>query len=114
MTDTSCQEHGWAMVDEIKAMAAMICQDLPKAQGEALVRSFAKHSALSFGNELTHAGYQDIPTSYLLCELDLAGPPYFQREMIAMIEEASGGREGDITSIEASHFSRMSKEKEKN
>ena len=80
----------------------MICQKLPSKDGEAFVRDFAKHSAQSFGNELTYAGHMDIPVSYLSCEEDMAGPPDFQREMIAMIEEASG-RKVDVTSIKADH-----------
>jgi len=91
--------------------AKMICQDLPPKEGEAVVRDFAKHSAQSFGNELTYAGYKDIPASYLLCEEDKAGPPDFQREMIAMIEEASG-RKVDLTSIKSGHCPNLSAEKE--
>ena len=91
------------------ATARMICQDLTPENGAAVVRDFAKHSAQSFGNELTHAGYKDIPSSYLLCENDMAGPPEFQREMIAMIEEVSG-QAVDVTTIEAGHMANFSAE----
>jgi Alpha/beta hydrolase family len=99
------------LMDDPAATARMICQDLSSQEGEAVVRDFAKHSAQSFGNELTYAGYKDIPVSYLLCEEDKAGPPDFQREMIAMIEEASG-RKVDVTSIKAGHCPMLSAEKE--
>ena len=98
------------LMEDPAATAGMICQKLPPKEGGAVVRDFAKHSAQSFGNELTHAGYKDIPTSYLLCEEDLAGPPDFQREMIAMIEEASG-RKVDVTSVKADHCPNLSAEK---
>lgn len=91
--------------------AGMVCQDLPSEQGIAVVEAFAKHSAQSFGNELTFAGYKEIPSSYLLCEEDAAGPPSFQRDMIAMIEDASG-REVDVTSIQSGHFPMLRAEKE--
>ena len=101
------------LMEDPAATAGMICQELPPEEGEAVVRDFAKHSAQSFGNELTYAGYKNIPVSYLLCEEDLAGPPAFQREMIAMIEEASG-RRVDVTSIKAGHCPNLTAEKETN
>lgn len=99
------------LMEDPAATAAMICQELPPHEGEAIVRGFAKHSAQSFGNELTHAGYKDIPASYLLCEEDKAGPADFQREMIAMIEDVSG-RKVDVTSIKAGHCPNLTAEKE--
>lgn len=98
-------------MEDPAATAGMICQLLAPADGEAFVRAFAKHSARSFGDELTHAGYKDIPVSYLFCEEDMAGPPAFQRDMIAMIEEASG-RKVDVTKIKADHCPHLSGEKE--
>ncbi|KAH8886243.1 alpha/beta-hydrolase [Thozetella sp. PMI_491] len=103
-------EYGWMMPENPAAAAEIVCQCLPSKEGEEMIRSFAKHSAQSFGNVLTYAGYKNIPTSYLLCEKDLAGPPEFQREMISMIEETSG-RKVDVTSIEADHFPHLSQEK---
>lgn len=98
------------LMEDVVGTAAMCCQDLPKEEGEALIASFAKHSAQSFGNELTHAGYTTIPSSYLLCEEDAAGPPPFQREMIASIEKASG-QEVDVTSVQSGHFPTLRNEK---
>ena len=91
--------------------AALICQDLPLDEGEDVVRGFAKHSARSFGNELTHAGYKNLPVSYLLTEKDMAGPPDFQRDMIATIEDASGNKV-DVTPIAAGHMMNFSAEQE--
>lgn len=99
------------LMEDPAATALMVCQDLPAKEGAALVSSFAKHSAQSFGNELTYAGYANIPSSYLLCEEDLAGPPPFQREMIAMIEEASG-KKVNVTGVQSGHMVTMSKTKE--
>ena len=99
------------LMEDPSATARMICQDLPPEQGAAVVKDFAKHSAQSFGNELTYAGYKDIPSSYLLCEKDMAGPPEFQREMIAMIEEASG-QAVDVTTVDAGHMANFSAERE--
>lgn len=98
-------------MEDPTATAAMLCQDLPQQEGEALVKGFAKHSAQSFGNELTHAGYKNIPASWLLCEEDMAGPPDFQREMIAMIEQASG-QKVDVTSVKSGHCANLTAEKE--
>lgn len=98
------------LIEDPAATAALTNNKLSPGQGEAIVRSFAKHSAQSFGNELTHAGYLDIPLSYLFCEEDLAGPPPFQRDMIAMIEKASGNKV-DVTSINADHCAHLSVER---
>jgi Alpha/beta hydrolase family len=98
------------LMEDPAATARMICQDIPAEEGTAVVRNFAKHSAQSFGNELTYAGYENIPSSYLLCEEDQAGPPDFQREMIGMIEKASG-RRVDVTHINAGHCPYLSAEK---
>ena len=99
------------LMEDPAGTARMVCQKLPAEEGEAVIQGFAKHSAQSFGNELTHAGYKDIPVSYLLCEEDMAGPPAFQREMIAMIEEVSG-QKVDVTNIQADHCANLSAEKE--
>ena len=99
------------LVEDPAATAAMICHDLAPETGAMVVRDFAKHSAQSFGNELTYAGYKTIASSYLLCEEDRAGPPDFQREMIGTIEEASG-RKVDVTYIKAGHCPYLSAEKE--
>ncbi|KIV87264.1 hypothetical protein PV11_02819 [Exophiala sideris] len=107
----SIDENGWMLMEDPAATAEMICQKLPPQEGGAFVRDFAKHSAQSFGNELTYAGYKDIPVSYLFCEEDKAGPPDFQRDMIAMIEEASG-RKVDVTSVKGDHCPHLSAEKE--
>ncbi len=80
-------------------------------EGEAIVRDFAKHSATSFVNELTYAGYKDIPASYLVCEEDLIGPPEVQRAGIEMIEQVSG-RKVDVTSVKAGHCPNLTAEKE--
>ncbi|KAH8705739.1 Alpha/Beta hydrolase protein [Talaromyces proteolyticus] len=107
----SIDQNGWMLLEDPAATASIICQELPSKEGEAIIRGFAKHSAQSFGNELTYAGYKHVPASYLLCEEDLAGPPDFQRHMIAVVEEASG-RKVDVTSIKAGHCPHLTAEKE--
>jgi nicotinamidase-related amidase len=72
-------------------------------EGTAWVKRFPKHSAISFENPLTYAGYKEVPCSYLLCEDDLCIPADVQRAGIDMIERESGGRKVDVTSIKADH-----------
>lgn len=87
-------------------------QDLPPAVGEAVVKGFAKHSARSFGDKLTHAGYADIPVSYLVTENDMAGPPeIIQRPQIDMINRLNSHKV-DVTSVYAGHMMNLSAEKE--
>lgn len=60
------------------------------------------HSAASFGDPLTYAGYKDVPVSYLLCEEDLVIPEGNQSRMINLIEQ-EGSRKVDVTRIPAGH-----------
>ncbi|KAK0120288.1 hypothetical protein ONS95_011694 [Cadophora gregata] len=100
-------EHGWLYHDPISASAALTFSHLSPEEGEAWVRKFPQHSAVSFSNELTHAGYKDIPVSYLFCEEDLCVTPDLQRKGIESMEEASG-KKVDITSIKSDHAPPMS------
>ncbi|KAK5943066.1 hypothetical protein PMZ80_004071 [Knufia obscura] len=104
-------ENGWMLVNDVATTAQIVCHKLPPNEGETVISGFAKHSAQSFADNLTHAGYKDIPASYLLCEEDNAGPAPFQRKMIAMMEAASG-RKVDVTSVKADHCPMLCAEKE--
>jgi predicted esterase len=86
----------------ISESAAISFSDLPKEEGEAWIRRLTHHSAVSFAGELTHAGYKDIPVSYLTCEEDICIPVKFQREGIELIEKVSG-KKVDVTSIKTGH-----------
>ena len=97
--------------DPISRTAEISFSDLPKEEGEAWVKKFPKHSAISFAGELTHAGFKDVPVSYLVCEGDLCIPPKIQREEIEMIEKESC-RPVDVTSIKAGHCPSGSKPQE--
>ena len=94
------------LMEDPAGTAAMVCQDLAPDEGKAAVERFAKHSAQSFGNELTHDGYIDVPVSWLLTLNDAAGPPEFQRDMIATIEQASG-RKVDVTEVASGHMANL-------
>ncbi|KAI1374562.1 alpha/beta-hydrolase [Hypoxylon crocopeplum] len=96
-------EKGWLHFADIPAASRRIVSDLPdQKQREELVEGFQIHSSVSFFNKLTHAGYKDVPVSYLLCEDDEIILPKSQRDGIDIIEKASGNKV-DITSIKAGH-----------
>lgn len=75
---------------------------LPLEVSEPLVKQFSKHSAVSFTNKLTYAGYKDVPVSYLFCEADLCVTPAVQQKGIDMIERESG-RKVTVTRIDSDH-----------
>ncbi|KAK4945779.1 hypothetical protein LTR10_015127 [Elasticomyces elasticus] len=100
--DMPTDEKGWMLQAQPEKTAATILQTIPAEEGTALVWKFPKHSAVSFTNELTYAGYKHVPVSYLFCEEDLCIPPFVQREGIEIIEGESG-RKVDVTSIKADH-----------
>lgn len=85
------------------ASASLCFSDLPVEEGEAWMKRFARHSAASFTNPLTYAGYKDVPVSYLLCADDKVIPAREQQKGIDMVERETG-REVDVTVIQTGHF----------
>jgi hypothetical protein len=90
------------------ATAEIIYNDLPPAAGTAEAAKFGKHSSVSFGNELTHAGYKDLPVSWFYCVNDLCILPEVQQTAIDVIEESWKGteREGkkvDVKRVKCDH-----------
>ncbi|KAI1458314.1 alpha/beta-hydrolase [Annulohypoxylon moriforme] len=96
-------DKGWFNISDIPTAARLTLSDYPdKAAGEAFVEAFQLHSSISFTNELTHAGYIDVPVSYLLCEEDLCIPAQVQKAGIKMIEKVTGNKV-DVTYVKAGH-----------
>ncbi|KAI1213257.1 alpha/beta-hydrolase [Annulohypoxylon truncatum] len=96
-------DKGWLYIKNIPAAASVVLSDYSdKAEREALIEMFQVHSSTSFTNELTHAGYKDVPVSYLLCQGDLCILPQTQKGGIEIIEKESGNKV-DVTSIKAGH-----------
>ncbi|KAJ9605228.1 hypothetical protein H2200_010618 [Cladophialophora chaetospira] len=105
-------DDGWMLIEDPPAAARALLQHVTPEEGEAIVRRWAKHSAPSFGDPLTYAGYKDIPASYLICEEDLAGPvEIIQVPKIEIIEKVSG-RKVDTTSIKTGHMPNVTAVKE--
>ncbi|KAI0841801.1 alpha/beta-hydrolase [Hypoxylon sp. FL0890] len=96
-------DKGWCYIADIPAAGLITISDLPdKAEREGWVEKFQVHSPVSLSNELTHAGFKDVPVSYLFCEKDRCVTPQVQNEAIEMIEKESG-RKVDVTSIKTGH-----------
>ncbi|MCJ1282914.1 hypothetical protein MMC26_002240 [Xylographa opegraphella] len=101
--------RGWMYHDnQISRSAAISFSDLPPQEREAWTKKLVRHSAISFSNESTYAGYIDVPVSWLLCEDDLCVPPDTQEDSIDLIEKESGEKV-DVTSIKSGHFPNISK-----
>ena len=87
---------------DISVAAANVFNDLPKEEGEKWAKMSTRHSGSTFPASLSHAGFKDVPVSYLLCAKDLAHEPELQRASIAMMERQIGGKI-DVTEIDAGH-----------
>ncbi|KAE8168335.1 Alpha/beta hydrolase fold-1 [Aspergillus tamarii] len=96
-------EHGYLVMANHAASAALCFSDLPAEEGEAWVKRSPRHSAATFTGPLTYAGYKDVPVSYLLCAGDKVIPPGVQQKQIEIIERESS-REVDVTVIETGHI----------
>lgn len=75
---------------------------MKKEDAEPWFENWPRHSGPTFVNELTHAGYKDVPVSYLLCELDICVSPEIQQKGIDMVERVSG-RKVDVTRAKVDH-----------
>ncbi|KAI1384589.1 alpha/beta-hydrolase [Hypoxylon trugodes] len=110
--DFGVDENGYLYYVDPSAVADSVFSDIPdRAERIVCVNKFEVHSAVSFTNELTHAGYKDAPVSYLLCEEDETILPKFQRLGIDTIERESGNKV-DVTSIKAGHCPTVTKPQE--
>jgi hypothetical protein len=77
--------------------------DLPTEEGIAWAKQMPEHSAISFGGEITYAGYNDVPVSWLFTEKDRTVTPKTQELCIEIIEQSSG-RKVDVQKINSGHF----------
>lgn len=104
-------DDGWLHQTDISAAASNVFNDLPKEEGEKWAKMSTRHSGSTFPASLSHAGFKDVPVSYLLCTKDLAQEPELQRASIAMMERQIGGKV-DVTEIESGHAPNASRPKE--
>ncbi|KAI9147379.1 putative hydrolase R7 [Paramyrothecium foliicola] len=95
-------EDGWFYYPDDKLVATVVFSDIPPKEGMALAPGLVNHSAASFSDPLTYAGYKDIPVFYLVAEGDRSISPQTQRSQIEMIERVSG-RKVDVTTTQAGH-----------
>ncbi|KAI0901463.1 alpha/beta-hydrolase [Annulohypoxylon nitens] len=105
-------EKGWLYFIDLPKTTSIVFSDHPdKSSREALIEKFQIQSSTSFINELTHAGYKDVPVSFLFCEKDQCILPQIQKAEIEMIEQESGNKV-DVTSVNAGHCPSVTMEKE--
>ncbi|KAF2684508.1 alpha/beta-hydrolase [Lentithecium fluviatile CBS 122367] len=104
---TDVGEDGWMTHPDPALTAKYAFSDLPLSEGTKWVKTFSEHSAISFANELTYAGYKDVPVSYLFCEADECVIPAAQQRAIDVIEKANGGKV-DVTRIKSDHCPNVS------
>ena len=72
-------------------------------EGIEWIKRFTQHSARSFVDELTYAGYKEVPVSWLFTEKDSVVLPRIQQASISIIEDASG-HNVDVTRIPFGHM----------
>ncbi|KAJ4291788.1 hypothetical protein N0V90_009683 [Kalmusia sp. IMI 367209] len=107
MDYTSLDEDGWLYHPDPARTATQCFGDVSPEEGTQWCRKFTQHSAASFANELTYAGYKDVPASWLFAEKDGMVLPRMQQSGIDNIERASG-RKVDVTRISTDHMPHIS------
>ena len=91
--------------------AAKVFSDLPHEEGLKWVARMSMQSSRSFTDKLMHDSYCHIPVTYILCTRDKILPPDFQRERIAFLKEAKGGKV-DTFELDVGHCPNASAPKE--
>lgn len=81
--------------------ANIFYNDLPESEKQHWFSQLQTHSLATFYAPTTAASWKEIPTSYLLCEDDIAIPAAGQEAMIAGVKEMGG--EIEVTRIKAAH-----------
>ena len=82
--------------------AKITFSDLSPAEGAKWTHDMPEHSTVSFHGKLTHAGYKDLPVSYMLCEEDRILPIAYQEALVERLEKETG-RTVDVHRIKAAH-----------
>ncbi|PVI04462.1 alpha/beta-hydrolase [Periconia macrospinosa] len=95
-------EDGWLYHVDKELTIPIVFNMSTREQGLKYFEDFVQHSSVSFGNELTHAGYADVPTSWFFPEKDNCVVPAVQEKGIENIEKASG-RKVDVTRNPTDH-----------
>jgi hypothetical protein len=73
-------KDGWLEHTDSAATASLCFNSLPEAEGLAIAEKlFGRHSAASFFDTLTYAGYHDVPVSWFFCEDDRCVTPQVQQ-----------------------------------
>jgi len=96
------QDDGWFYYPDDNLVATVVFSDVPHEEGLEWAKLMVKHSAVSFSNPLTYAGYNDVRVFYLVAEGDRSISPQRQRSYIEMIERVSG-KPVDVTTTPAGH-----------
>ena|ERR1700731_2878713 len=91
------------MTLEAEGNSKVTFSDLPVSEAVAWVGKMPHHSTLTFGGELNHPTYLDIPSFYLITKNGKIIRPEMQR---SLVDAASEPRESPIMeySIPTGHF----------
>lgn len=92
---------------DVNRTREIVASSMKREDAEPWFANWPRHSAVSFANELTHAGYKDVPVSYLFCEADKCLSQDVQRKGIEVIERVSG-RKVDVTRADVDHAPNVS------
>lgn len=82
--------------------AAVILDELPKDQGEALTRKMPGQSIPAFEERLTNTSHYDVPITYLKCKNDKVVLPAHQQKMIDDFKAVSRSSV-DVVEIASGH-----------
>ncbi|MCJ1312695.1 hypothetical protein MMC25_006371 [Agyrium rufum] len=105
--------------DQGRGTAEIMYNDLAPADAEKYISLLKRQSADVFLSQTTYAGWKAIPSTYLLCEKDMAMVPPFQEFLCSVATkywEEKGGNEGGemfrVERLESGHSPHLSQVRE--
>ncbi|KAL6705374.1 hypothetical protein ACN47E_007023 [Coniothyrium glycines] len=116
LLDAAGNKHSpWSRLDEennliYAQVPEIFYNDLPEDEQKYWFDRLQSHNLSGFTTPCTAASWKELPTSYLVCEDDLAIPVSAQDGMIQGARDA--GVEVDVTRIKAGHSPFLSKPEE--
>lgn len=84
--------------------------DLDPATQQHWASKLKSHALATFWAKTTAASWQEMPTSYLLCEDDLVIPAVAQEQMCQAVKES--GADIEVTRLKSGHSPFLSRPKE--
>lgn len=99
---TDMVKAGTLLVSKDAALYAMF-HDIPVSEGEHWASLLEPHSVGAMWSDQTYAAFEDIPSTYVVCELDRIVPVQQQEGMIRNAQEVAPSAFDVVERLQSGH-----------